>query len=321
MQRIGFHASHELFSPAELLRLVEAAEKAGFDAAMSSDHFHPWSERRGESGFAWAWLGSAMQATRLPFGVVCAPGQRYHPAIIAQAVATLAAMYPGRFWVALGTGQNLNEHITGDPWPSKAERRERLLAAVGVIRALLAGKTVNYESRWFQVKDARLYTLPEIAPPIFGAAITPETGEWVGGWADGLITIGKEPADLQQVVDAFRRGGGNGKPMALQSAISFADTESQALEAARRNWSCALLDLTQNQDLASPADFDQETAKADPQELRNKLRISADVDCHVEWIKTDLELGFEEVYLHHVGQDNWSFLDTFAKRVLPRCRP
>src|SRR4051794_22910818 len=244
MPRIGFHASHELFSPGELLRLVQAAEKAGFDAAMCSDHFHPWTERQGQSGYAWAWLGAAMQATSLPFGVVCAPGQRYHPAIVAQAAATLAAMYPGRFWLALGTGQNLNEHITGAPWPSKPERQERLREAVEVIRSLWAGETVNHQGRWFQVKDAKLYTRPDEAPRIFGAAITPETAEWAGGWADGLITVGKETDELQQVVEAFRRGGGEHKPMALQAAISFAAEEDEALRAARRHWPVAAVDLT-----------------------------------------------------------------------------
>src|SRR3954462_3616377 len=146
MVRIGFHASHELFPPRELLRMVEDAERAGFGAAMCSDHFHPWTERQGQSGFAWAWLGAALQATRLPFGVVCAPGQRYHPAIIAQAAATLAQMFPGRLWVALGTGQNLNEHINGGPWPPKPERQARLKEAVTVIRALWAGETVDHET-------------------------------------------------------------------------------------------------------------------------------------------------------------------------------
>lgn len=162
MATIGPHASHELFSPGELLRMVQAAEQAGFGAAMCSDHFHPWTERQGQSGYAWAWLGAALQATRLPFGVVCSPGQRYHPAIIAQAAATLGSMYPGRFWVAFGTGQNLNEHITGAPWPSKPERQERLLEAVGVVRALWAGETVDHESRWFRV--AAFCTAPRCAP-------------------------------------------------------------------------------------------------------------------------------------------------------------
>src|SRR4051794_18680627 len=199
MATIGFHASHELYPPSELLRSVRQAERAGFPAAMCSDHFHPWTERQGESGFAWSWLGAALQATRLPFGAVCAPGQRYHPAIIAQATATLAEMFPGRFWVALGTGQNLNEHITGDPWPPKSERQARLKEAVAVIRALWAGETVNQKTPWFCVQDARLYTRPATPPRIYGAAITEDTARWAGGWADGLITVGKEADDLRKV--------------------------------------------------------------------------------------------------------------------------
>src|ERR687895_1437541 len=136
MARIGIHCSHEQIPPRDLLAAVRHAEEAGFGAAMSSDHFSPWSERQGESGFAWSFLGAALEATRLPFGVVNAPGQRYHPAIIAQAAATLSSMYPGRFWVALGTGEASNEHITGDGWPAKDTRNARLRECVEVIRAL-----------------------------------------------------------------------------------------------------------------------------------------------------------------------------------------
>jgi coenzyme F420-dependent glucose-6-phosphate dehydrogenase len=140
--RIGYHASHEQFRPSTLLACVQQAEQAGFEAAMCSDHFHPWNEDQGQSGFAWSWLGSALQATTLTMGTVCAPGQRYHPAIIAQAAATLAEMHPDRFWVALGSGQSLNEHVTGGGWPTKAERNERLLECVEIMRALWRGETV-----------------------------------------------------------------------------------------------------------------------------------------------------------------------------------
>lgn len=144
---IGFHASHEQFSPARLLRCVQQAEQAGFKAAMCSDHFHPWSERQKHSSFAWSWLGSALEATSFRFGTVCAPGQRYHPAVIAQAAATLAEMYPGRFWIAVGSGENLNEHITGAAWPAKSEREARLQECVEVMRALWAGETVSHDGR------------------------------------------------------------------------------------------------------------------------------------------------------------------------------
>src|SRR5215216_6744283 len=161
MPVIGLHCSHEQIPPSRLLSHVREAEAAGFGAAMSSDHFSPWSERQGESGFAWSWLGAALQATSLGFGVVNAPGQRYHPAIVAQAAATLSELFPGRFWLALGTGEASNEHITGDRWPNKAQRRARLGEAVAVIRALLAGETVNHQGL-VTVDRARLWTLPEL---------------------------------------------------------------------------------------------------------------------------------------------------------------
>ena len=317
MLRIGFHASHELFPPDELLRLARLAESLGFRAAMCSDHFHPWTEGQGESGFAFAWLGAALQATGLTFGSVCAPGQRYHPAVVAQASATLARMFPGRSWIAFGTGQNLNEHVTGDPWPSKEERRLRLLEAVRVVRALWAGETVTHLGRWIRVNDAKLYTRPETPPLLYGAAITEETAEWVGGWADGLITVGKEPDELRRVVQAFRRGGGEGKPMALQAAVSYAEDEEEALREARRRWPVAAVGLDENQDARTPRDFDRLTRDLEPAELKDKLRVSSDLGRHIEWLRGDAELGFDEVYLHHVGPDPDHFLKAFAQGVLP----
>src|ERR671916_2023225 len=159
----GIHASHEQIPPADLLAAVVAAERAGFQAAMCSDHFSPWSERQGQSAFAWSWLGAALQATGLPFGVVNAPGQRYHPAVIAQAIGTLAAMFPGRFWAALGTGEASNEHITGGGWPRKGIRNARLRECVDVIRALFAGAVVSHHGL-VTVDRARLWTMPDEPP-------------------------------------------------------------------------------------------------------------------------------------------------------------
>ena len=158
----GYHGSHEQHAPSKLLEYVRLAEQAGFTAAMCSDHFHPWIERQGQSGFTWSWLGAALQATRLTFGCVNAPGWRYHPAIIAQAVATLCEMYPERFWLAVGSGEALNEHITGERWPVKSERDERLIECVTVMRKLWAGETVTHHGR-IVVEEAKLYTLPEAA--------------------------------------------------------------------------------------------------------------------------------------------------------------
>ncbi|HEX7148753.1 MAG TPA: TIGR03557 family F420-dependent LLM class oxidoreductase, partial [Actinomycetota bacterium] len=221
---IGYHASHEQLAPSALLRCVVAAEAAGFQAAMCSDHFAPWSSRQGHSGFAWSWLGAALQATSLGFGVVNAPGQRYHPAIVAQAAATLSELFPERFWLALGSGEASNEHITGDRWPPKQERRARLGEAVAVIRALLAGETVSHDGL-VTVDRARLWTLPERPPALIGAAISADTAAWVGGWADGLVTLNQPHDQLRKLIDAFRAGGGDGKPLYLQAHLSWAADE------------------------------------------------------------------------------------------------
>jgi probable non-F420 flavinoid oxidoreductase len=315
---IGFHASHELYSPPDLLALAAFAQEAGFETASCSDHFHPWSVD-GQCGFAWSWLGSALERTNLTFGTVCAPGQRYHPAVIAQASATLALMYPDRFWLAVGTGQNLNEHITGDDWPSKTVRRERLLESVEVMRRLWAGENVTVDGH-VRVNNAKLYSLPGKPPLLFGAAITDETAEWVGSWADGLLTVAKPPIDLAKTVAAFRRGGGAGKPMYLQAAVSLDKSEEIAEVTAYRHWGVACLDVSDIQDVATPEEFDARVANHTPQEVCEKLRVSADIDEHIEWISNDLQLGFEAVYLHYVGRDIKSFIETFSRDVLPKVR-
>src|SRR3954454_13187354 len=224
MARIGFHASHEQLAPSDLLRFVQFAEAAGFDCAMSSDHFRPWGEAQGQSGFAWSWLGAALQATSLPFGVISAPGYRYHPAILAQAAATLCEMFAGRLWLALGSGQRLNEDISGVAWPDKAERNARLQECAEIIRALLQGETVTHRGRVTLV-GGRLSSLPKRPPLLLGAAVTEATAELVGGWADGLLTVSAKPDAVRRVVEAFRRGGGEGKPMLMQVGLNWAASE------------------------------------------------------------------------------------------------
>src|SRR5687768_3110870 len=209
MTVIGFHCSHEQIDPAQLLRDVQHAERAGFDAAMSSDHLSPWSHRQGESGFAWSFLGAALATTELPFGVVNAPGQRYHPAVIAQAIATLASMFPGRFWAALGSGEASNERVTGGEWPRKEVRDDRLRECVDVIRRLLAGEEVNHDGL-VTVNRGRLWTLPETVPPLIGPAVTPETAARHAEWADGLVTVNQPLETLRRVLDAYRDAGGRG---------------------------------------------------------------------------------------------------------------
>ncbi len=319
MATIGYHASHEQFSPSELLQNVQLAEQAGFQAAMCSDHFHPWSERQGQSGFAWAWLGAALHATRLPFGLVNAPGQRYNPAIIAQAAATLAEMFPQRLWVALGSGQALNEHITGTSWPSKAERNARLHESVTVIRALWAGETVTHHGS-FDVVDATLYTRPVKPPLIIGAAVTPQTAEWVGSWADGLITIVQPRETMQEVVQRFQAGGGAGKPMYLQAQHSYAASESAARQGALEQWGTNVFPSAVLTELQLPQQFDQAAQFVRPDDLDRSIRISPDLERHIAWLQEDIALGFEHIYVHNVNRDQHGFITAFGERVLPALR-
>ncbi|HEX2717613.1 MAG TPA: TIGR03557 family F420-dependent LLM class oxidoreductase, partial [Gemmatimonadaceae bacterium] len=221
MTLIGYHASHEQYPPSELLTLVRDADAAGFAGVMCADHFAPWLEEQGHSGFAWSWLGAALQATSMSYGVVNAPGDRYHPAIIAQAAATLAEMFPDRFWLAIGSGEALNEHVTGNRWPPKPERNARLRECAEIMRALWDGETVTHRGL-VTVEEAKLYSRPARPPRLVGAAVSDQTAQWLGSWADGLITTGRPRDDMKRMIDAFRRGGGAGKPILVQHGLSWA---------------------------------------------------------------------------------------------------
>ena len=316
MPIVGFHASHEQIPPSGLLAAVKAAEAAGFQAAMCSDHLAPWSERQGHSGHAWSWLGAAMQATSLPFGVVTAPGQRSHPAITAQAIATLGELFPGRFWAALGSGEALNEHVTGDPWPSKADRDARLLECVEVIRALLRGEEVTHDGL-VRVDRARVWSLPKETPPLFGAAVSEETARVVGSWADGLITV-RQPSDvLRRVIDAFRDGGGGRKPVAVQVHLSWAEDEETALAIAHDQWRTGALGSDLAWNLESPAQFDEATRDVRPEDVTSSVLVSADPAQHAKWLRELVDLGVDAIYLHHVGKEQDRFIDVFGEQVLP----
>ncbi len=315
MPVIGLHCSHEQIPPSRLLADVREAEAAGFCAAMSSDHFSPWSERQGESGFAWSFLGAALHATELPFGVVNAPGQRYHPAIIAQAAATLCELFPGRLWVALGTGEASNEHITGEPWPSRAERKARLRECVDIARALFAGELVDHHGL-VRVDRARLWTLPAEPPTLIGAAVSEETARWCGEWADGLVTLNQPRERLERVLGAFREGGGEGKPVHMQVHLSWAESE-EALRIAHDQWRTNVFGPPLAWDLETVEQFDQAATYVRLEDMRAAVLVSADLSRHAAWLHEFAELGFEQIHLHHVGQDLGRFIQRFAERVLP----
>jgi len=314
---IGLHCSHEQIPPSRLLEHAQRAEAAGFQAIMSSDHFSPWSERQGESGFAWSWLGAAMAATRLPFGVVNAPGQRYHPAIVAQAAATLCEMFPGRLWVALGSGEAQNEHITGAPWPDKETRNARLAECVEIIRRLFAGETVSHDGL-VRVDRAKLYTRPAEPPPLIGPAISVETARWAGGWADGLATANQPHEKLREMIAAFRGNGGEGKRLVVQVHLSWAPSEEEALQVAYEQWRTNVFAPPIPWDIELAEEFDRLAEEVTPEKVRETVLVSADLDQHVDWLQELASLGFDEINLHHVGQEQSAFIDAFGEHVLPK---
>jgi probable non-F420 flavinoid oxidoreductase len=316
MAAIGIHASHEQIPPSALLTAMRDAEAAGFERAWSSDHFSPWSARQGESGFAWSWLGAAMQATAMPYGVVNAPGQRYHPAIVAQAAATLAELFPGRFSVALGSGEFSNERITGEVWPRKAVRNARLRECANVIRALLAGEAVDHDGL-VRVEGAKLWTLPAEPPPLLGAAVTVETAGFVGEWADGLITINQPHEQLERLLAAFRERGGEGKPVAVQVHLSWAETEQEALRIAHDQWRTNIFPPPVPWDTATVEAFDAIGEKVRPEDMHGPVLVSADLARHAAWIRELADLGFDAIYLHHVGREQRRFIEAFGEHVLP----
>ncbi|WP_136517734.1 MULTISPECIES: TIGR03885 family FMN-dependent LLM class oxidoreductase [Cellulomonas] len=301
MVRVGLHNSHEQVHPSALLAATQLAEQRGFEAAMCSDHWAPWSTTQGHSGYAWTWLGSALATTRLPFGVVSAPGQRYHPAITAQAVATLSAMYPGRFWVALGSGQNMNEHITGDPWPPKEVRDARLVECVEIIRALLDGEEVTHDGL-VRVDRAKLWTLPEVKPLLIGPAVSPETAARHARWADGLVTVNQAPDTLRAIVDAYRSAGGRGE-ISLQVHVAYAPDADDAFRLAREQWAGNAVGPPLAWELDTPEAFDRAAADLDDETIREAVVVDHEPARMAERVAALAEIGFDAVYLHQVAND------------------
>jgi probable non-F420 flavinoid oxidoreductase len=321
MIEISYHASHEQFSPRELLGYSVQAERAGFDAVFSSDHIHPWSPQQGQSGFLWAWLGAALQATRrVSFACITVPGGwRYSPAVAAQAIATLGEMFGERFpWVALGSGEALNERVVGESWPDKASRAARLDEGASVIRRLLAGETVTHSGA-VRVENARLWSLPVIAPELFGAALSTATAERVGVWADGLLTGAPDFDTLKNIATAFRRSSLN-KPMHAKIDLSWAATESEALDQAHQQWRMHCLDRATLSELRTPEEFEHAARDITRDEIRRSVLVSSDLSQHVRWLRERIELGFTSLDLHNVGRNQKEFIQAFGAHVLPELR-
>jgi coenzyme F420-dependent glucose-6-phosphate dehydrogenase len=327
MTRIGYACMLEQFHPTDLLAWAEQAEQAGFSAGFQvSEHFHPWTPHQGQSAFAFSFMGALGQRTSLPFGTaVTCPGFRYHPAVIAHAAGTLGAMYPGRFWLGLGAGEALNEHVIGGEWPEIGIRSAMMFEAIEVINKLFTGKVVKHDGEYFTLESARLYTLPEHRVPVYVATAGPLNARRTGRHADGIITVGAADEKINMLWDKFREGAREaGKdPGAmrtqLQVHVSWAESQQAAEEQAITEWPNGGMPFPK-QDIKNPEDFANIAKLVRLENYANRMLISADLDEHVAALQKYVEMGFDEIYLHNVGRNQEAFIRTFGEKVLPRLK-
>lgn len=317
MNEIGYWLSSEEHPPNDLVRFAQAAERNGFSFALISDHYHPWIGRQGQAPFVWSVLGGiagATEALRVGTGVTC-PLLRLHPAVVAQAAATTAAMMPGRFFLGVGTGENVNEHIIGKGWPVIDERQCMLAEAVDIIRRLWQGETVTHDGAYYRVEDARLFTLPERLPPLYVAATGPGTGRLAGEIGDGLISVGPNA----RVVEAFDEAGGAGKPHIGKVAVCWAESEAAARETVAEVWPLPALAGVMMPNLRTVEHFEQAAKLVSAEEIAAAFSaLGPDPDAHLAAIQGVREAGFEQVVVHQVGPDQAGFFDFYRREVLPR---
>jgi G6PDH family F420-dependent oxidoreductase len=315
MIELGYALSSEERTPVELVENARAAEQAGIRFALISDHFHPWIGEQAESPFVWDIVGAISQVTDrlvLGTGVTC-PTMRLHPAIVAQAAATSSALMPGRFFLGLGTGENLNEHVLGARWPSAEERLEMLEEAVELIRALWRGELVSHRGRHYTVDRARLYTLPDDAPPIAIAAGAPEAAVLAGRIGDALVSTAPD----EEIVARFEQGGGNGKPRYGQVTVCWAETEDEARRTAHRCWPNAAAAGELAQELPLPRHFEQAATMVSADDVAATVVCGPDPDRHREAIEAFARAGFDHVYVHQVGSDQAGFMRFYEEQILP----
>ena len=315
MAEIGYALSSEEHRPADLVRYAAGAEASGFPFALVSDHFHPWTDSQGQSPFVWSVLGAIAGATerlRVGTGVTC-PTFRIHPAIVAHAAATVADMMPGRFFLGVGSGENLNEHILGDNWPPVGIRLRMLEEAVAIMRELFTGELVTHDGEYFTVHTARLYTVPDEPPPILVAASGTTSAEMAGRIGDGLIST----APVADVVDTFRRSGGDGPRIGMVH-VCWAPDEGEAVKTAHRQWINGAIGGELGQELPLPAHFEQAGKTVRPEDVAKSVVCGPDPERHRAEILKYTEAGFDHVYVHQVGNDQEGFFRFYASEVLPK---
>lgn len=325
---VGYATMLEQFAPTEAVELTAHAEQHGFAGAMVADHFQPWVPAQGQSAFVWNVLAALGERTSsdLGPGVTC-PSFRFHPAIVAQASATLEAMYPGRHWLGLGSGEALNEHVVAGYWPEGPTRVSMLFEAVQLINTLfeasLRGRDVKWQGEYFRMESTRLWTMPAAPPPIYVATAGPVSSKKTGRYCDGIITVGAPLEKIDMILSKFAEGAREaGKdpdamPKVLQLHLSWAETDAQALENAMVEWPNGGMKFPKA-DIRSPLDFAAMAKLVRPEDFEGRMVISSDPDAHRAYIQRFYDAGIDKIYLHNVGRNQKEFVEVFGREVLPR---
>jgi len=324
---VGYAAALEQFHPTEVVELSAYAESRGFSGVMAADHYQPWLPSQGQAAFVWNVLTALGERTTGDIGPgVTAPTFRWHPAMVAQASATLAAMYPGRHWLGLGSGEALNEHVTAQYWPEAPERINRMFEAIDIIKKLfaasIAGKDTKHSGTFYKHESTRLWTMPEVAPEILVATAGPVTAKRAGRHADGLITVGAPLEKISGLFGKFAEGARESgrdpeaMPKVLQVHLSWAETDEQAMANAMTEWPNGGMKFPKA-DIRSPFDFEQMAKLVRPEDFDGRMVVSADPDVHRAAIQKYVDLGFDRVYLHNVGRNQREWIDVFGRDVLP----
>lgn len=317
MVQLGYALSSEEHLPNNLVRHAQLAEESGFGFALISDHFHPWVDAQGQSPFVWSVLGgiaATTQRLQIGTGVTC-PIMRIHPAIIAQAAATVGAMMPGRFFLGLGTGENLNEHIFGERLPAYELRASMFEESIELIRMLWEGEDTTYYGDFFTVENARIYTLPEQPIPIMLAASGPQAATLAGSMGDGLISTAPD----KELVELFEAEE-SGRPKYGQMTVCYHENEQEARRLAHKIWPNAGLPGELAQELPTPAHFEQATQLVTEEKVAERVICGADPQRHLEMIQKYVDAGFDHVYVHQVGPDQEGFLRFYREQVMPEVR-
>jgi G6PDH family F420-dependent oxidoreductase len=311
---IGFAVSSEEHGPTELVDQAVAAEQAGFTTVAVSDHFHPWTSRQGQSPMVWAVLGGIAARTSLRMGTaVTCPMLRTHPVVIAQAAATMAAMSGDRFWLGVGTGENLNEHVTGDPWPPPNERIERLVEAVEVMRLLWSGEKVSHKGRWYDVDRAQLYTLGEAPPPVYVSAFGDKALQAAAAIGDGYVGTSPDA----EIVQKFDELAGRQLPKVAYDKVCWAPDEKQARKLIHEIWPTSGLPGQLSQELPTPELFEEACGLVDEEGAVGSTPVGPDPEPFVEHLKKYADAGYTTVCLHQIGPDQEGFLQFWEKELRP----